>query len=124
MTNYGFYINTARAPFTAQIFSGAKLYETRTRNMLRSLIGKTVHIIETGRGKPMIVGRATISGAELVPYSNQEKRHQAQIIGTSYDIKPDGAKWFYKLDNVERLTPSTLPVTRENHGRSWASWDE
>ena len=124
MTRYGFYINTSRAPFVVQIFSGAKLYETRTRNMLRSLIGKTVCIIETGHGHPIIVGRATISGAELVPYSDSAKRRQARIIGTPYDIKPDGAKWFYKLDNVERLTPSPLPVTRENHGRSWTAWEE
>lgn len=121
MTNYGFYINTALIPFVAQILSGAKLYETRTRNTLRTLIGKAVYIIETGHGQPMIVGRATISGAELVPYSNQVKRHQARIIGTPYDTKPDGAKWFYKLDNIERLTPSPLPVTRENHGRSWTA---
>ena len=124
MTIYGIYINTALIPFVAQILSGAKPYETRTRNMLRTLIGKMVYIIETGHGQPMIVGRATISGAELVPYSNQAKRRQAQIIGTPYDIKPDGAKWFYKLDSIERLTPSLLPVTRENHGRSWTAWKE
>ena len=121
---FGIYINCVSFPFIAWILSGAKLYETRTRNTLRTLIGQRVFLIATGKGAPMITGSAIITGAELVPYSDRRKRARAKITGTTYDVKPGGAKWFYKLEDVQPMTaPIPVPAQRENHGRAWTSWE-
>lgn len=124
MKQYGIYVNCARFPFIVWILSGLKPYETRTRNTLRALISQRVFLIETGNGRPMITGSAIITGAELVPYADRRKRNRAQITGTPYDVKPGGAKWFYRLADVQPLpAPIPLPATRENHGRSWTAWE-
>ena len=121
---FGIYINCASFPFIAWILSGEKLYETRTRNTLRALIGQHVYLVETGHGQPIIKARATIASAELVTYSDRRKRARAKITGTTYDVKPGCAKWFYKLEDVEPLTaPIQVPTKRENHGRAWTAWE-
>lgn len=122
--NYGVYINTKSAPFVRQILDLEKSFETRTRNMLKDLVGERVYIIETGHGTPMVAGRATIASVEPVPYENEKMRESAKIIGTPYDIKPGSLKWFYKLENVEKLSPVPVPDNRVNHGRSYTAWNE
>ena len=125
MTVYGVYINCSEAPFIDQILARVKHYETRKKNMLRDLVGRRVFLISTGTGAPTIEGLATISGAQLVPYSDARKRAHAKITGTPYDIQPGGAKWFYTLSDVQRLPhPLPVPAARKNHGRSWTTWEE
>jgi hypothetical protein len=123
-TAAGVYINCKLYPFITWILCGWKLYETRTRRVLHPLIGQRVFLIETGHGRPLIIGSAKITEAEQVPYTDVSKRRQAQITGTTYDIKPGSAKWFYKLEDVEWLPePIPAPDTRKNHGRSYCTWD-
>ena len=58
---YIVFINCDLFPFISWIISGKKLFETRNRNTLKSLIGKTVFLAETGKGKrPVIRCIATI----------------------------------------------------------------
>lgn len=121
----GMYINCRAWPFIAWILSGAKLYETRTRNTLRALVGQRVALIETGTGHtPTVRGYATIASAERVEYSDTEARKAARILGTSYDIRPDGAKVFYLLADVQPCTPYPVPADRVNHGRAWTTYTE
>lgn len=87
--------------------------------------GQRVYIIRTDRGAPMITGSATITGAQLVPYSARNLRNRAKITGTRYDIAPGGAKWFYRLEDAEPMpAPIPVPSARENHGRAWTAWKE
>lgn len=119
----GIYINCRLYPFIAWILSGAKLYETRTRNTLRALVGQRVALIETGTGHtPTVKGYATITGAERVEYSNTQARKAARILETSYDIRPDRAKIFYRLADVQPCTPYPVPSDRVNHGRAWTTY--
>lgn len=121
----GIYINCRVYPFIAWILSGVKLYETRTRNTLRALIGQRVALIETGTGHaPTVRGYATIASAERIEHSDTEARKAARILGTSYDIRPGGAKVFYKLEDVQPCTPYPVPADRVNHGRSWTTYTE
>lgn len=44
-----------QAPYAGLIVDGQKTIETRSKNMLGKLVGRTVAIVETGRGKvPMV----------------------------------------------------------------------
>lgn len=121
----GVYINCHFAPFIDWILWGMKLYETRTRRVLHPLIGQRVFLIQTGTHRqPMIIGSAKITGAELVHYGDREKCCQALISATPYAIRPGCAKWFYRLEDVERLPePIPAPDTRKNHGRSCCTWE-
>lgn len=123
-TYAGIYINCRRYPFVTWILDGWKPYETRTERALHPLIGQRVFLIETGRGKSMIIGSATIASAQLVFYSDVLKRQQAQILGTDYDILPKSYKWFYRMKDTEWLPkPIPAPETRKNHGRSYCTWE-
>ena len=118
----GIYINCRALPFVALILAGLKPWETRTRNMLGALCGQRVALIETGRGPAMVRGYATITRAERISYNDTSARRAAQILGTSYDIQPEGAKWFYRLENVEKCQPYPVPANRINHGRAWTEF--
>lgn len=123
MKKCGIFINCSRCAFIAWILSGVKLYETRSRNVLRNLVGRRVFLIETGRGRPMVTGSAIISGVSVVRFDDVKMRSRAKITGTEYDIPLDGAKYFYRLRDVRKLKkPFPLPDQRENHGRSWTAW--
>ena len=119
----GIYINCRAYPFITWILSGAKLYETRTRNTLRALVGQRVALIETGTGRaPTVRGYATITGAERVEYSDTQARKAARILGTTYDILPGRAKIFYRLTDVQLCAPYPVPADRVNHGRAWTTY--
>lgn len=119
---YGIYINCSHAQFIDWILSSAKPYETRKRNTLRNLIGKRIALIETGKGPAMIRGFATISGVERISFDNIDARKSARIFRTAYDIQPDGAKWFFKLSDVQKVDPFPAPADRVNHGRAWTEF--
>ena len=122
----GIFINCRRAQFIDEILARAKVYETRTRKMLHSLIGQRVYLIETGTGpRAKIRGSAVISGAVLVQFDDVAARKAAGIYGTPYDIKPGSTKWFYRLSAVRALKrPVPVPDQRENHGRAWTNWEK
>lgn len=121
---YGIYINCKNTPFIDLIIKGLKPYETRTRNVLASLVGKRVALIETGKGCPTIRAMATIESARTVSYGDVVARTAACIIGTPYDVVPGKSKVFYKLANVTPVTPYKLPDNRINHGRSYTEWKD
>lgn len=103
-----FNINDKSINYTDLILDGEKTVETRRTNSLKSLIGKRVGIIRTGKGKAMLVGYVTISGMKV--YENEKvfredyDRHFVPR-GNTYDITADGVKYGYILENPERCTP-------------------
>lgn len=100
----GFNINDKTQPFTEQILDGIKTEETRKAHSLDSLIGKTVGIIRTGKGKAVIVGICEIAGCR--EYRNEKEWRAAYTAhrvaeGSKYDFS--GFKVGYVLRNVRRL---------------------
>ena len=118
----GIYINCSILPFITWILAGRKRYETRTRNMLRALVGQRVALIETGNGPAMVRGYATICAPEYVPYDHVQARQRAKILGTPYDIPEGGRKVFYYLTDIKKCTPYPVPADRINHGRAWTEF--
>jgi len=119
---FGVYINCARFPFVSWILQGKKTYETRTKDMLSSLIGKQIFLVETGKGPPVARGTAVLSSVKNVTFSDVKKRKAAMIDNTDYDIIPGGKKYFYKLVKVRKIEPFLLPDSRLNHGRAFTEF--
>lgn len=119
----GIYINCKERDFVGMILAGNKAHETRTRNMLKNVVGERVALIETGTHKqPYIRGYATIASATKVVYNDIAARKAAGIYKTSYDIKEGGYKWFYLLEDVIMVRPYALPKEHINHGRSYTTF--
>lgn len=120
---YAVFINCRCSPFIDWIISGQKPYETRSRNVLAPLIGKTVYLAETGKGSaPVVRAVATIASAASVPFDDVGMRDAAMITGTAYDIRPGCTKVFYRLADVRPVSPFPLPSGRINHGRSYTEF--
>lgn len=61
------FINCALFPFIDWIIKGLKLFETRNRNTLKSFIGKTVFLVETGKHKkPIVRCSCLISSVDII----------------------------------------------------------
>lgn len=77
-----FNINDKEQEFTRQILDGIKTVETREGHTLDSLIGMTVAIVRTGRGKAVIVGTCRISGALNTGRNQNSLPHSAITVST------------------------------------------
>ena len=119
---YGVYINCRQQRFVDWILSGAKQDETRTRDVLRALVGQRVWLIETGRGAPVVRGSALVESSRRVPYADEAARRAAGIHGTPYDIPRGGEKVFYHLVDVRPVAHFPVPAARVNHGRSYTEF--
>lgn len=108
-----------------------KIYETRTRNTLKSLLtwalGERVLIAETEKGKPVVRCSAVIDHVKAV-YTRSgwdELRSNTRVLtGSEYDWKPDTkVKWLYHLTDVQPVDAFTLPDSCRRHGRVWAEYE-
>ena len=128
MPKYYVFVNSKTAPYTELILAQLKSIETRTRNTLKSLIGKRVGIIETGKGAARIVGYVTITKAEFCPAEKlEEYRDKTRIpYGDKYNKCGTHAgqpgKWFYYLEEPERCTPFVIPSNAVRHGRVYVEF--
>ena len=119
------FINCSRFPFLDDILLFRKLYETRTRNMLKSLVGQRVYLAQTGKGKPVVMASVVI-GAPLLCESMAawETVREACCIpeGSTYDWQADTKKkYLYPLYDVRRCSPFT-PPEGVRHGRVWMEY--
>lgn len=119
------YINCALFPFIDLIIKGLKLYETRNRNTLKSLIGKTIYIAETGKGKrPIIRCRCVITECLTITDRktyNQYRQWTRVEKGSCFDFIPGQTKKkvLYKLENVQACKPFPVPENVIKHGRTY-----
>lgn len=122
---YGIYVSdNGCVHYASAIVSGAKQVETRSRNMLKALVGQRVAIIRTRPGrKPCVVGYATIGKATFCPSADFQKYFHLHCVqpGSRYDCHGAG-KWFYWMEAPEVCTPYELPPEKVNHGRSWCEF--
>lgn len=117
------YINCSVSPFIDLILAGKKVYETRNKNTLKRLIGKTVYLAETGKGKALAKAVCTIT--DLVTVTDKATynryRQQTQVEkGSVYDFTGN-VKYLYKLDNVKAVKPFLVHNNAVRHGRIYAT---
>ena len=121
------FINCSLFPFVSWIIKGLKLFETRNRNTLKSIIGKTVYIAETGKHKkPFIRCIATISDPVIIDSLKEYNRYRKQTRiqkGSVFDFIPGKKKYLYPLLNVQQVKPFYLPDNAVYHGRIYATID-
>ena len=114
----------AGIPYADAIAAGIKPVETRSRDMLRRLMGERVAIVKTVRGKrPAVVGFCDIVRADFCPLSAWDRVRDIALIppGSAFDCKGRG-KWCYWIENAERVKPYPLPENAVRHGRSWCEF--
>ena len=105
------------------IVDGVKKIETRSRNVLKPLVGERIAIVRTRQGKyTMIIGYATITRATLQSYEWLNKNRHLTLIpeGSKYDHSP--ARWCYWMESAHRCKPYPLPKDTVRHGRSWCEF--
>lgn len=121
------FVNCSSVPYVDMILSGKKVFETRSRNTLKSLVGRRVLIAETGKGSPVIRCSARITTAFTLENSfawNMFRDYTAVPEGTTHDWKEGTkVKWLYELSSVRPVSvPFVLPSDSIRHGRVWAEY--
>lgn len=107
----GININCRKYPFLTWILGGRKTIETRNTPSLRPYLGKRVGLVQTGCGKALLVGFATITEEIVI----RDREHFALLapIHCINDKMPEYAfkniKYCYALSDVERIDP--VPVS-------------
>lgn len=119
------FINCHNHPFCDAILYGFKKYETRTKNTLRLLVGKTCLFCETGNGKPRTRFYARIDS--VVKVTSKEKfekyRNDCDILpGSDYDWnEKTTVKYLYHLSDIVGEDEYEIEIPSElRHGRTWA----
>jgi len=107
---YGIFVNEdGRVPYAQAIVQGYKPIETRSKDMLRDLVGKRVAVIRTRRGKaPTVLGYVDILAKEFCPADQFDLYREQTLIPpmSEYDVNGKG-KWMYHL---EQRTCHPLPA--------------
>lgn len=121
------FINCDLFPFVFWIAKHKKIFETRNRNTLKSLIGKRVYIAETRKGKRPVVRCAAIleSVSIIDSFTEYDKLRNKTMIetGSAYDWKPETKrKYLYKLSSVETVS-AFVPVDWIRHGFTWMEYN-
>lgn len=123
--NYGIFINdSGLVKYARKIAIGEKPIETRKRNTLKRVIGKRVKLIETGTGKPVIIGSAIIKKVEFKSAEWLDNNRKLTLIpaGSRYDISSGGKYCYYMASAKEYKKPIALPPDVLRHGFSWCEW--
>ena len=120
------FINCKLFPFVSWILSGLKLYETRNRNTLKSLINKPLYIAETHKGKrPVIRCILTIGDPIIIDNLTEYNQYRKQACikqKSAYDFIPGKKKVLYPLYNVQAIAPF-VPCKGKRHGMTWMEYN-
>ena len=119
------FINCTEFPYIDAILKGRKRYETRSRDTLGALVGRTVLIAETGHGKPRVYCEAMIGDViEVKSYHEFDMwRHYTRVPEfSSHDWKETTrVKYLYELLHVTPVKPFDVP-DGVRHGRVWMEY--
>lgn len=126
---YGIFVNERGAGrYATWLANGSKTIETRSRDMLRKLVGKRVAIVKTHRNTvpfcgPVVIGYVTITREWFCPAADFQQYFRQHLVqpGTAYDASGRG-KWFYFCADAEMCEPYPLPRDAVRHGRSWCEF--
>lgn len=116
---YGIYIRGKR--IMDMILDREKIMETRTHNRLDRFISHWVGLIQTGNGKPKLVGYAYVMDSfkfhDLDEWDKYRSMHRIAE-GSKYDWDLNTNKYGYLLGDVMKLdSPIELPSIKGN--RMW-----
>ena len=120
------FINCSRFPFLSWILNRSKLYETRTRDTLRALVGQRVYLAETGHGRRAIV-KSSARIAYVFPVISAAAWQRLRPLycvpsGSQYDWRPGTRiKYMYVLEDVRNVAPFPVPEG-VRHGRVWMEY--
>lgn len=121
------YINCSSAPFVDYIMTRSKVFETRSRNTLKTLTGKRILIAETGNGHKSIV-RCSARIRSAFPITSQYEwdlfRDYTKVYpGSPFDWSDKTrCKWLYELEDIQPVPPFH-PVDGIRHGRVWMEYN-
>lgn len=123
----GIFVNENGIPYAHAIVQGYKTIETRSRDMLRGLVGQTVAIVRTRSGqKATVIGYARIERSFFCPAGEDWESIREQTCippGSRYDAVGRG-RWCYVMSNArEDASPYPLPDSTVRHGLSWCEFD-
>lgn len=119
------FINSRSVPFVDMIINSEKIFETRSRNVLRFLFesGQRFLIAETGNRKPLVRCSARIKGITVVYTKeawNSYRLFHSVPVGSEFDWKPGTKKKvMYQLDDVRSVPVPFNPPEGKRHGRTW-----
>lgn len=121
---YGIFV---KGPFYASfICDGTKTIETRSRDMLKKLVGERVAVINTGIWKrPRVIGYVTITGKWYCPDDKFDDYFYKHWVMAGDEFYTAGrGKWMYELTDPEELplVGYELPADAVRHGRSWCEF--
>ena len=123
------FINSRSVPFVDMIMKQEKIFETRSRDVLRKLFetGEQFYIAETGKGKPIVKCSARIRAIETVYTETAWNRYRTFHLvppGSQYDWQTDTKKKvMYQLDNVTPVPAPFIPPEGKRHGRIWMEYN-
>lgn len=122
------FINCDVIPFLDLIIRKQKVFETRTRDTLRALVGQRVYLAETGKHhRPLIRCSAVIRPPVIITDPDEwDKLRTATVVGvgSQYDWKPETkVKYCYPLAQVFPCQPFTPPEGKR-HGYVWMEYNE
>ena len=129
MKQYAIYVNDTVCPFVGQILSGEKKIETRMRDDLKGVVkaakSEWIAVIQVHTPfEPLVVGYIKLAAGFKFDKNAVNVREMARITGTPYDVKEDGCKYGYVIEDVKSCDPYFVPFNKEKHGRHWTAWEE
>jgi predicted transcriptional regulator len=119
------FINCLVFDFIFAIMTGKKLYETRTRNTLKQLVGKRVFLCKTGKGKKLVMCSAIIESITIVDNVKSWKQYRKACCiatGSKYDYIPGTKKYLYRLTDVKPVK-AFVPAEGKRHGYVWMEYN-
>ena len=121
------FINCSRFPFIDWICSRQKLYETRSRDTLRALVGRRVYLAETGTGPRSVVRCSAVIDHAITCDAGAFRRlrplHRVPA-GSDFDWKPwTRKKVLYRLTDVRPVPVPFHPAEGVRHGRVWMEYN-
>lgn len=120
----GMFVNEDEFPYAQAIGMKRKLIETRSRDMLKKLVGERVAIIRTKRGeKPLVIGTVFLSTKWYEEHPWQFSDLTQIHANSKYNT--GAGRWMYVCEDAKMLDPEKwipLPENAVRHGRSWAEW--
>lgn len=122
------FINSRSVPFVEMIMNSEKIFETRSRDVLRFLFetGQRFFIAETGKGKPVVRCSTRIRSVVVVYDKTAWDTYRTFHLvppGSEFDWKPGTRKKvLYQLDDVRPVSDPFVPPEGKRHGRVWMEY--
>lgn len=121
------FINCDGAPYVKKIMLLQKLFETRSKDMLRPLAGRRVFVAETHKGRrPVVRCSLRIGPGFMVDNSaayEQFRQYTCVPCSDVYNWQPTTKrKWLYPLLSVAPVRPF-IPAEGKRHGVTWMEYN-